>query len=141
MTKPSNPLVRDLRRADVFIAVALIGLVLTSQRANAQAAYFYQGNNLTFTSGGIVVTSSSSVTATLLLDSWLAPNQPVVNVSSLPGFRLVMKVGIVTLDTNDQFVVGGGGVSTDAQGMIAAPWGLYLTQVPPPQARLPVNLQ
>ena len=40
MTKPSNPLVRDLRRADVFIAVALIGLVLTSQRANAQAAYF-----------------------------------------------------------------------------------------------------
>jgi hypothetical protein len=126
MRKLSKSLVRELPGAAVFIVFVVIGLLLTSQRANAQAAYFYQGNEFTPAQGSVTPTFPN-VTATLLLDSWLAPNQQGVGLP--PGFRLLLKVGPLILDTNDQqFVIGGGVVSTDAQGMIVAPWGLELSK-------------
>jgi hypothetical protein len=118
-----------LKGAALATAATLFGVAVSSCPANAQATYTYTGNPYTFAIGSY--TSSQRVTATLQLSSWLPANSNCVDVSLLPGFRLILNDGLQTLDSaalpaggfNNIFAA----VSTDANGQITPRWVLSLS--------------
>jgi hypothetical protein len=119
-----------LLRASAVAALALMEFALSPQCALAQATYFYTGNHYTSVSGDY--TASMSVTATLQLASWLPPNQPCLNVTTLPGFHLILKDGINTLDSwTGTYQVYKVLVSTGDNGEILGPWFVELSAVAP----------
>jgi hypothetical protein len=119
-----------LRGTAVATAATLFGIALFSCPANAQATYTYTGNPYTLTTGSY--TASQRVTATLQLSAWLPPKSDCVDVTQLPGFRLIMDDGLQTLDSANLPATGYNqvytAVSTNATGQIATRWILLMTQ-------------
>lgn len=109
----------------VFCAAALLASALP---AAAQATYLYTGNDFTTLIGSF--TAGQHVSATLQLSSWLPPNSSCVDVTTLPGFRLILSDGVNSLDTAN-IPSGGineliGVVATSAAGLIAPGWELSI---------------
>jgi hypothetical protein len=129
---------KGLLQAGTFGAVALIGLVLSSQPAVAQTTYNYKGNPFTGFSCGpnaddsatmdcstpaptntyTSYTATDFVSATLTLGSPLPANFTLQDVRTFSGFTLTMNDGQHTVTVAD--ALGGmfAEVSTDASGQI-----------------------
>ena len=113
-------------RTAFFCLGPWMSLALSSQPAMAQATYIYTGQNLTGYTAPY--TSSSHVTATLQLGNWLPPSQTCVNLTTLPGFQLIMSDGVQTTDST--FTVDYANVGTAADGLPAVPWDLRMGAEP-----------
>jgi len=118
-----------LKGAALATAATLFAVAVSSCPANAQATYNYTGNHYTSWSGPFG--KSSRVTATLQLSSWLPLKASCIDVTQLPGFRLVLGDGVQTLDTahlaaSDKVSVSAF-VSTDPSGQITGSWILDIT--------------
>jgi len=114
-----------LKGAALATAATLFGVVVSSCPANAQATYIYTGNHYTFAIGSY--TTSQRVTATLQLSSWLPPNGTCIDVTQMPGFRLIMNDGLGTVDSIDIPREITAAVSTDEHGQITGPWALTMS--------------
>jgi hypothetical protein len=116
-----------LLRASGFAAIASVGFALSTQCLFAQAIYNYTGNS--YAVAYPPYNTSMSVTATLQVGSWLPPNLTCIDPSTMPGFRLLFRDGVNTLDTNFPPIppyTAAVRVSTDAHGQITEPWSLTL---------------
>jgi hypothetical protein len=118
-----------LKGTALATAATLFGVVVSSCPANAQATYTYTGKPFTYATGSY--TTSQRVTATLQLSAWLPPNSDCLDVTQLPGFRLILNDGLQTLDSA-ALPAGGfnaiyAAVSTDASGQITRRWLLSLS--------------
>ena len=135
-------------RTGVLGALALFGLVLSSQPAHAQATYTYTGNPFTLFSCGLAVpgpgttlcstpgpngftsyTAANFVSGTLTFTNPLPANMPLGDVTGLPGFQLSLNDGqhTVTNTITQGLIVQ---VSTDASGNIASWWIVMNTGYP-----------
>src|SRR5262249_47357828 len=118
-----------LRRTVLATATTVIAVALCNSSANAQATYTYTGKPYTFAIGSF--TTSQRITATLQLSAWLPPKSDCVDVSHLPGFRLIMDNGVQSVDSASFPTTGFNNivaaVSTDANGQIVPRWILLMT--------------
>jgi hypothetical protein len=104
--------------------LSVLGIVFTAQALMAQATYIYTGNPYTVASGSY--TTSQRITATLQLNAWLPPGSACLDVTKLPGFRLVMSDGVVSLDSVMPASQTTAHLSTTASGNIGSNWSFEI---------------
>jgi hypothetical protein len=127
------------RRAAVCLAVACLWIIASGKPAAAQVSYLYNGNTFNlFSCGGNTLCSapnpsntsyrtSNFVTAVLTLAEPLPPNLFMQDVTGHPGFRLIMADGHQMMTATAGYAGGfEAKVSTDADGLIIAPWNLII---------------
>lgn len=141
---------QSLTRLSV-VAVAVVGLAMSSTVAHAQAVYHFSSGPaplpFLYNIGPTpYYTGSEPITMTVQLDQWLAPDS-CVDISTLPGYRLIGSDGIhspldsadAPLKSDPSFPLDRQFVATDPNGTPIA-WALTISQLTAPSIHNTVRM-